>query len=212
MMPLRPFRRAERGIVLVSSLLLLIVITIIAISMFRSFGLQERIAGNMREKHRALQAAESAQQYAEWWLTTGANANNPVVCAGGALNANVNQGQVCSNALPFIVVGGVTTVPWVIGGVAGGQVGVDYTPPGMLIGSTATTTAAATTAAAVSAAAASTYFLPPRFYISVLGPSASGSGTVYQVDAYGYGGTSEAVAVVESTYLVGAGVRDLGAP
>ena len=41
--------------------------------MFRSFGMQEKIAGNMREKQRALQAAVSAEQYAEWWLSnTGA--------------------------------------------------------------------------------------------------------------------------------------------
>ena len=54
--------------VLVSSLLLLIVVTIIALSMFRSFGIQEKIAGNMREKQRALQAAVSAEVYAEVWL------------------------------------------------------------------------------------------------------------------------------------------------
>ncbi len=32
--------------------LLLVVVTIIALSMFRSFGIQEKIAGNMREKQR----------------------------------------------------------------------------------------------------------------------------------------------------------------
>jgi len=59
----------ERGIALVTSLLLLLIITILALSMFRSFGSLEKIAGNLREKDRALHAAESAQQYAEWWLT-----------------------------------------------------------------------------------------------------------------------------------------------
>jgi type IV pilus assembly protein PilX len=185
-----PRRRRERGIVLVSSLLLLIVITLIAVSMFRSFGLQERIAGNLREKHRAVQAAESAQQYAEWWLTSGANANNSVVCAAGVLNANANQGQVCSNTLQSLGVN-VTTVPWS----SGGPLGVDYTPPGMAVG----------------AAAANTYFAPPRFYIAQLGAYAGGNGTVYQIDSIGYGGTSEAVAVIESTYLVSSGVQDLGA-
>ncbi len=59
---------AQKGMVLVSSLLLLIVVTLIAISMFRSFGIQEKIAGNMREKQRAVQAAVSAQTFAENWL------------------------------------------------------------------------------------------------------------------------------------------------
>jgi len=35
--------------VLVSSLLLLIIITILALSMFRSLSIQEKIAGNVRE-------------------------------------------------------------------------------------------------------------------------------------------------------------------
>jgi len=59
---------------------------------------------------------------------------------------------------------------------------------------------------------AGTYIQAPRFYISLLGASASGQGNVYQIDAVGYGGTANAVAVVESTYLVTAGVKDLGVP
>ena len=183
---------AERGFVMVSSLLLLVVVTIIAISMFRSFGIEEKIAGNMREKHRALHAAESAQQYAEWWLTSGENINQVFNC-NALQNANLNQGQVCLNALPTVVAD-VTAVPWQI---AGADVGVDYTPPTMNVAATS---------------AVGTYFQTPRFYISLLGASASGQGTVYQIDAVGYGGTANAVAVVESTYLVAAGVKDLGAP
>ena len=85
--------RAQRGMVLVSSLLLLIVVTIIALSMFRSFGMQEKIAGNMREKQRALSAAVSAQQFAENWLMNSA-AQAPVACVAGLLNGTVGQGQI----------------------------------------------------------------------------------------------------------------------
>src|SRR5271170_135399 len=92
-------RSEQRGVVLVSSLLLLLVVTIMALSMFRSFGMQEKIAGNMREKQRALQAAESAQIYAEQWLITNAATSAPVVCASPLLNANQLQGQICSNKL-----------------------------------------------------------------------------------------------------------------
>jgi type IV pilus assembly protein PilX len=183
-LPTTPRRRAQQGVVLVSSLLLLVVITIIAISMFRSFGLQERIAGNMREKHRAVQAAESAEQFAEYWITLGSNANNTAVCVAGVLNANAGLGQICTNLLAPTFVPAVTTVPW--------PVGVDYTPAGMLVNTNA---------------AAGTYYAPPRFYISLLGAAASGQGLVYQIDAYGYGGTTDAVAVVESTYLVSSSVQ-----
>jgi type IV pilus assembly protein PilX len=188
--------RTEAGIVLVTSLLLLVVITILALSMFRSFGIEEKIAGNSREKHRALQAAESAQQYAEWWLTNADNVNLVGVC-NGTLNANTGGGMVCSNPLPLVVANNdVTTVPWSVGGA---EAGVIYTPPSFNVSN-----AAGTTAGVMNYAAA------PRFYISLLGPSATGSGNIYQIDAWGYGGTQNAVAVVESTYLVDTGVKDLG--
>ncbi|HUE12144.1 MAG TPA: PilX N-terminal domain-containing pilus assembly protein, partial [Steroidobacteraceae bacterium] len=66
----------QRGMVLVTALLLLIVVTLLAVGMFRSFGLDEKIAGNVREKQRALNAAETAEEYAEFWLAAG-NGTSP---------------------------------------------------------------------------------------------------------------------------------------
>jgi type IV pilus assembly protein PilX len=183
--------RAQRGMVLVSSLLLLVVVTIIALSMFRSFGIQERIGGNMREKQRALQAAVSAQQYAENWLSGNATAV-PVTC-GNLLNGNIGQGQICSNKLSTVVTD-VTSLPWTnIGGIA---VGVTYLPPGMSLSTTTSVSAASL--------ANPTYYATPSFYISDLGPSADPNipGEIYQVDAVAYGGLITTAAVVESTYAV----------
>src|SRR5271156_1516483 len=168
-------RLAQRGVVLVSSLLLLIVVTIIALSMFRSFGIQEKIAGNMREKQRALSAAVSAQQFAENWLMNNATSAS-IPCAAGLLNGNIGQGQICNiaTALRNVIPGGdVTTVPWTIGGA---PIGVTVLPSGM---SVSTTTS-------VSAAANPTYYGTPTFYIADMGPSADPtiSGEIYQVDAY----------------------------
>ena len=88
----------ERGMVLVTALLLLIVVTILAVGLFRSFGLDEKIAGNVREKHRAVNAAETAEEYAEWWLATGnAGTGTGVVCAPPLVSAAT--GEVCSNVL-----------------------------------------------------------------------------------------------------------------
>jgi type IV pilus assembly protein PilX len=187
--------RAQRGMVLVSSLLLLIVVTIIALSMFRSFGMQEKIAGNMREKQRALSAAVSAQQFAENWLMNSA-AQAPVACVAGLLNGTVGQGQICNTATALKSVvpnGDVTTVPWTIGGA---PVGVTFQPSGMLQSATPSVSAANL--------ANPTYYGLPAYYISDMGPSADPTipGEIYQVDAYGYGGTSTTVAEVESTYAV----------
>jgi type IV pilus assembly protein PilX len=181
---------AARGIALVTSLLLLLIITLLALSMFRSFGIQGRIAGNTREKQRALLAAEAAQQYAEYWLSAGlGSTTSDTDCSSTAnnwLNANLGQGQICSNALSS-----VTTVPWTVGGQ---QVGVQYNP------------GLALTIGAAGAQAGS-YALVPAFYIADLGASATDAGSeVYQIDAVGYGGNANTVAVVESTYEVGSGV------
>ena len=170
----------QTGMVLVTSLLLLIVVTLLAVGMFRSFGLDEKIAGNVREKQRALGAAETAEQYAESWLAAG-NGNTGAACTG-LVAASV--GQVCTNLLAT-----PTQVPW--------TAGVTYTPT-------------VTSAMSVSQVGGQgTYYAAPTFYIAYLGATAQGS--IYQIDAAGYGGSVDTAAVVEATYLVSSGVKDLGA-
>lgn len=186
-------RSAQRGVVLVASLLLLIVVTIIALSMFRSFGIGEKIAGNMREKQRALQAAESAQVYAEGWLID--NATAPSVNCTGPLDANLGQGLICANTMPVLEqIGGVNAgdpTTWQVGGVS---IATVFKPTAMVI----------KPIASVLDLTNPSYFAKPGFYISDLGNSFDPlvPGEIYQVDAYAYGGSSNTVAVVESTYAV----------
>ncbi len=177
-------RKARQGgMVLITALLLLIVVTILAVGMFRSFGLDEKIAGNMREKHRALNAAETAEQYAEWWLSSG-NGSNGINCTT-MLAANI--GQVCSNVMTNAA---TLPLPW--------TVGVSYAP------------GAPTAMNVTTAGGSDSYYFTPTFYISYLGLSPSGLGAVYQIDAAGYGGSPDTAAVIESTYLVQTSVKDLG--
>jgi type IV pilus assembly protein PilX len=196
---------AQRGVALVTSMLLLLIITIIALSMFRSFAVQEHVAGNLREKERALHAAESAQQYGEWWLTQGNNvAVGSVPCAVGTLSANIQQGQICTQTL--VQTQGVALltqvpIPW--------PIQVTYLPPGMSV-----------TPGVNGVNGDPPYAITPAFYITDLGPAGDGQGEAYQVDAYGSGSTaltnagvavaSATVAVVESTYEVQQGIHNLG--
>jgi type IV pilus assembly protein PilX len=183
---------------LISSLLLLMIITILALSMFRGFGTQERIAGNLREKDRAFHAATSAQQYGEWWLAQGNNAAvGAVACAAPLLSANLGQGQICNQTLPNAVglPAGTPIVqvplPWALG--------VTYLPPNMSV-----------TAGVNGPNGDPPYFATPAFYVSDVGVAADGAGEAYQIDAYGYGGAATTVAVVESTYEVQQGVVNRG--
>ncbi|MGO9802854.1 MAG: PilX N-terminal domain-containing pilus assembly protein [Steroidobacteraceae bacterium] len=187
---------------LITALLLLMIITILGLSMFRSFPTQEKIAGNVREKERALHAANSAQEYAEWWLMQNNNiAIGDVVCGAGTplinANLNVNVGQICSNPLYTLLPTGTVTdvasqVPWTVGGV---PIGVQYLPNGMAV-----------TGNPIVTAGDSTYASTPVFYIADLGAAGDGQGEAYQIDAYAYAGSTSTLAVVESVYEVAQGV------
>jgi len=190
----------QRGIVLVASLLLLIVVTIMALSIFRSFGGQEKIAGNTREKQRAVQAAVSAEQYAEWWI--GAQSNAPVAVSQdaaaaitikctGLLDANLGKAQICNNTLASNNIA-VTSVPWTIGGVAPSPIGVAYNPPTMSVPGIP---------CAANCVSTDTYYDRPRFYVADMGQYGR-FGELYQVDAYGYGLTSNSISEVESTVVI----------
>jgi type IV pilus assembly protein PilX len=197
-------RSGQRGVVLVSSLLLLLVVTIMALSIFRSFGMQEKIAGNMREKQHALQAAVSTQQYAEWWLANQSSAPRAVsagiasaadVPCSTLLDANAGQGQICLNSL-LSAAGLASVASWPT---AGTNVGVAYTPAGMNY-----------TGSDTNITVLDIYYGRPRFYIADVGPLATGRGEVYQVDAYSYGLSSTALAVVESTVAITCQVCNVG--
>jgi type IV pilus assembly protein PilX len=199
-------RPSQRGVVLISSLLLLLVVTIMALSMFRSFGMQEKIAGNTREKQRALQAAESAQQYAEWWLANqsgaiyavsqGSAAYADAACTAATIDANMGATpQICTVATSLAVVTGIATGTAAAWPTSAKSVGVAYAPPQMNY----------------SASSAQNYYANrPHFYITDVGALATGRGETYQVDAYGYGLSNTAIAVVESTVAVVCIVCNIG--
>jgi type IV pilus assembly protein PilX len=174
----------QRGLVLVTSLLLLVVVTILAIGMFRSFGLDEKIAGNVREKQRALNAAETAEQYAEQWLSSG-SATSAVACPAAFVNSSV--GEVCTSTMQAQGAD-PAVIPWTKGG-------VNYIPSTMALPT-----------------GVGAYYQVPAYYIGFLN-TATVNGvttTIYQIDAVGYGGSPNTAAVVETTYQVQSGVKNLG--
>jgi type IV pilus assembly protein PilX len=172
-------RSKQTGMALVTALLLLLVLTMLGVGMFRSFGLQEHIAGNTRERQRALHAAAVAQSYAEWWLTAnkGANAQQGSDCTSVTV---VSTPVICTQALSNPV-----NLPW--------TTSVSYAPTGMSTGSS-------------NAGNTDNYYYSPNFYIQwVSGFYDKNSGAAvnnYLVDANGYAGTTTAAAVVESSFTV----------
>jgi len=162
---------------LVAALLLLLVLTMLAVGMFRSFGLQEHIAGNTRERQRAVHAALAGQSYAEWWLrsNSGGNAQQGIDCTSITL---ATTPQICIAALAT-----PATLPW-------GNF-VSYTPPNMNVVATAGTKDA--------------YAKSTGYYIQWISGTYTAPNTSlnnYLVDAVGYAGSTTTAAVVESQLSV----------
>jgi type IV pilus assembly protein PilX len=117
-----------------------------------------------------------------------------VICNSTA-NANLGPTQVliCTNAIA-----NPATLPWTS---SGATVGTTYYPSNALSPATSMSFVAASNGSLSNA-----YYQTPSFYIQYLGLSADGGGSVYKIDAVGYGGNSLSVAVVESTYEIGSAV------
>ena len=180
---------AQRGFILITALLFLVVMTLVAVAMFRSTGLMNRISANARDKQRSFEAAQSALQYAEWWLSTNKPGSTSSACnslASGDTAANVH---VCSNAIQSDF---LTAAAWTRG--------FSYTPPNLT--SLGGTGSAGGLVSATSAGSDVNYYNLPGFYLTWLAFSSSKGGNIYQVTAYGYGGNTTTLTVVRSTYLV----------
>jgi type IV pilus assembly protein PilX len=185
-------KSAQLGMVLITTMLLLVVVTILALAMFRGAGLEERIAGNTMEKQRALQAAVSTQQYAEQWLASNVQSSPAVDCSGTG-SPSTSAPTICSDILANSLDSGtVATPPWKIGG---GTVGFSYDP---------TNTATSASYFQINTAGGlNTYFGAPVLYVSELGQDGTLANAVdYAVDAWSYAGAQSTVAVVESTYQI----------
>lgn len=75
-MKYKPYNKTknQRGSILIVSLMILVVLTMIGVSSMTSSSLQERMAGNFRDRQIAFQAAEMALAYAEEFARQNVNA------------------------------------------------------------------------------------------------------------------------------------------
>jgi len=187
---IRRHSRRDLGMVLITSLLLLLVVTLLALAMFRGAGLENRIAGNVLDKQRALQAATSTDVYAEQWLVNNVSAATQVSCTATTFSG-ATAPPICTNTLASATGETALNVPWSIGGYS-------YNP-------TTTLTGATTLFPVATSDLPANYYGSPTFYIAYLGYDATYNyldAKDYQIDAWSYGGSNSTVAVVESIYQI----------
>jgi type IV pilus assembly protein PilX len=75
-------RRQQRGAVLIIALMLLVVLTLLALSAVQDTSLEEHMAGNMRSENVAFQASEAGLREAETWISE--LAGKPVANSSGS--------------------------------------------------------------------------------------------------------------------------------
>ena len=182
-------RTKQRGVALIVSLIILLFMTIVGLSIMNGNRYFEKNAGNTRDKQRALQAAQDALLYGEWWLTYGGgNLDFQPTCS-----ASTGTLQVCETDPGTTI--NAATLPW----------NTSYMPALMQVqtAGNATVGGLADTSSATSDVK---YAQPPGIYINCIncGNTVGTTGlTLYRITAIGYGGvggTNGTVAIVQSVY------------
>lgn len=91
---------SQRGAALITSLILLVVLTVVGVSSLANTVLEERMAGNMRDRQIAFQAAEAALRGGEREIANKADIHEIVFYNNGVDDSNRaanNDGDVCMN-------------------------------------------------------------------------------------------------------------------
>lgn len=186
-------RPGQSGIALVTCMLILVMLTLLAIAMFRGYGLQQKIAGNTREKERAFQAAESALQYGEYWLLQG-TAGTGSTCTGAIAIRSDADMRVCTNPLQ----NPADPDNWAAASY--------YNPPAMKVN------AGGGIATDGNGNLDINYAKTPALYISYLGMAPDGERRLYLVTGAGYGGSSGTTSVVQSVFATSPDAIDKSLP
>lgn len=175
---------AQRGIALIASLIIMVLMTIIGLSILRGNNLFERVSGNTREKQRAFQSAQDALLFGEWWLNSGVSVTNVACSTSAALTALA----VCTTD-PGTSVSAIKAL----------QVYSGYSPQNMTVSA----------GGGLASSGDVKYTQTPGIYINCIAPCGAplpSGQTLFRVTAIGYGGTggtNGAVAIVQSVYALG---------
>ncbi len=173
----------ERGVVLITSLIILVVVTVLALFMFGGFTGDEKISGNTREKARAVDAAYATLNQAQFWMGQPDNTYTVEWVTGSECAGTSSTPVVCSNALDT-----PTVLPW--------AVGVTPTLDGMTISETG---------------GVGTYATGTQYHLQYLETVGSNPGVgIYRVTATASGGNAAAVAVQQAVFQVSTDSQDIG--
>lgn len=194
----RGWRSNQSGFALITVLMLLVMLTLLAISMYRGFGLQEKIAGNTREKERAFQGAQNTLQFGETLLMSGAPATG-IPCSGNSTVTSKADMRVCN--APLTNPGDPDN--WVAASI--------YQPPSMTVVAPGGPIGGLIDDPTTGQQDIK-YLKLPKLNMSYMGRSDDAKQALFLVTAAGYGGTDGTRAVVQSVYSISSSITALDQP
>ena len=126
----RPRQTAARGSALVMALIILLVVTLLALTVTSNSALQLRMAGNLRNVQQAQMSANTGLRGAEWNIWTSTNVvGGQLLCTDGSVSAN---GCVLHNPLNTGMYGASGLVTQFRNAHGWLSTGVEYQGPGNL--------------------------------------------------------------------------------
>ena len=185
----------QRGFILITSLVFLVIMTLLGVSMFGNSSVEMRMAGNIKAKVEARALAESGIHHAETLLLD-TNVNPLAQKASGGCSGSLSVPTICVDPSALLVIStqnssGATAYRTELAAYY-----ADPDIPNLAISATPGTP--------------NSTYAAPEFYIRLLGASPDGAGQLYQITALGYGGTPEAVSVLQANFEVTSGVINHG--
>jgi type IV pilus assembly protein PilX len=188
----------QKGIALVISLIFVVIMTLLALSMFSGLSTDETVSGNHREKSRSREAAQAALNNAEYWLVQPGNTFTGD-WVGGASAVSCAGTQAAPTVCSYALTNPSSTTPAPAINLADPSTWTAYYAPSL-------------TGMTVNASGGvNTYAAAPKYYIQFLGTTSNNPPTaMYQVTAGAWGGNANAVTVLQAVYQVTALSRDIG--
>ncbi len=106
-----PSPQKQHGVVFVTALIFLVVLTLLGVTAMQTATLEERMAGNLRDRNLALQAAEMALRYAEQHIRD----NDPATTVPSSIDGVTSFDDVCTAGFCYYGAGAAapSTPAWI---------------------------------------------------------------------------------------------------
>ena len=177
----------QKGFILFFVMVFLVIISLLGISMFSGFIKDQKIAGNFREKSRALDAAQAAMDAAQNILGNSSQIytgdwNAGQACPVAASSSTVPVLTICSNAISSPAQGAWASTSY------------SFAPSNL----------------SVSTSGANTYSAAANYYYQYLGTTSTNPpSALYKITTMAQGGDVTSTAVLETVFQATALARDV---